>query len=155
MYYSCFVLLMLRRPPRSTRTDTLFPYTTLFRSETSSVFDPRTLGSQPQAAQSRVPNARNVETWEIDMPANHTPGPWRADPYNDIRTSPDGCKIAAVVTHYRTLNAAAANARLTAPAPDLLDALPAARRTLHAPPPRTASDCRRSDQPRVEHDEVS
>src|SRR3546814_13819993 len=25
--------LMLRRPPRSTRTDTLFPYTTLFRSE--------------------------------------------------------------------------------------------------------------------------
>src|SRR3546814_15674088 len=27
----CF-FLMLRRPPRSTRTDTLFPYTTLFRS---------------------------------------------------------------------------------------------------------------------------
>src|SRR3546814_4795795 len=27
-----FVVLMLRRPPRSTRTDTLFPYTTLFRS---------------------------------------------------------------------------------------------------------------------------
>src|SRR3546814_18188593 len=26
---------MLRRPPRSTRTDTLFPYTTLFRSEPS------------------------------------------------------------------------------------------------------------------------
>src|SRR3546814_1055720 len=25
-------LLMVRRPPRSTRTDTLFPYTTLFRS---------------------------------------------------------------------------------------------------------------------------
>src|SRR3546814_17888582 len=31
MYY--FVLfVMIRRPPRSTRTDTLFPYTTLFRS---------------------------------------------------------------------------------------------------------------------------
>src|SRR3546814_297918 len=27
-----FFILMLRRPPRSTRTDTLFPYTTLFRS---------------------------------------------------------------------------------------------------------------------------
>src|SRR3546814_9293061 len=26
---------MIRRPPRSTRTDTLFPYTTLFRSELS------------------------------------------------------------------------------------------------------------------------
>src|SRR3546814_10072036 len=27
---------MIRRPPRSTRTDTLFPYTTLFRSHTHS-----------------------------------------------------------------------------------------------------------------------
>src|SRR3546814_2846789 len=30
----CFFFLMIRRPPRSTRTDTLFPYTTLFRSKT-------------------------------------------------------------------------------------------------------------------------
>src|SRR3546814_5360633 len=29
--------LMIRRPPRSTRTDTLFPYTTLFRSRQRSV----------------------------------------------------------------------------------------------------------------------
>src|SRR3546814_11565840 len=29
---SSFFFLMIRRPPRSTRTDTLFPYTTLFRS---------------------------------------------------------------------------------------------------------------------------
>src|SRR3546814_18366542 len=28
----CF-FLMIRRPPRSTRTDTLFPYTTLFRAQ--------------------------------------------------------------------------------------------------------------------------
>src|SRR3546814_17238985 len=27
-----FVFVMIRRPPRSTRTDTLLPYTTLFRS---------------------------------------------------------------------------------------------------------------------------
>src|SRR3546814_2802724 len=32
--YICF-FLMIRRPPRSTRTDTLFPYTTLFRSATA------------------------------------------------------------------------------------------------------------------------
>src|SRR3546814_14197802 len=32
---SSFFFLMIRRPPRSTRTDTLFPYTTLFRSEFS------------------------------------------------------------------------------------------------------------------------
>src|SRR3546814_19636706 len=31
-YYIVVVFLMIRRPPRSTRTDTLFPYTTLFRS---------------------------------------------------------------------------------------------------------------------------
>src|SRR3546814_13595096 len=30
-----FVVLMIRRPPRSTRTDTRFPYTTLFRSSSS------------------------------------------------------------------------------------------------------------------------
>src|SRR3546814_11234151 len=29
---SALFFLMIRRPPRSTRTDTLFPYTTLFRS---------------------------------------------------------------------------------------------------------------------------
>src|SRR3546814_16071690 len=29
----CFFFFMIRRPPRSTRTDTLFPYTTLFRSQ--------------------------------------------------------------------------------------------------------------------------
>src|SRR3546814_13307652 len=32
---SFFFFLMIRRPPRSTRTDTLFPYTTLFRSAAS------------------------------------------------------------------------------------------------------------------------
>src|SRR3546814_15009266 len=32
MCYTVFFFLMIRRPPRSTRADTLFPYTTLFRS---------------------------------------------------------------------------------------------------------------------------
>src|SRR3546814_17591746 len=32
MFLFLFFFLMIRRPPRSTRTDTLFPYTTLFRS---------------------------------------------------------------------------------------------------------------------------
>src|SRR3546814_3201405 len=35
-HVSC-VFLMIRRPPRSTRTDTLFPYTTLFRSTPCSI----------------------------------------------------------------------------------------------------------------------
>src|SRR3546814_20408467 len=37
---------MIRRPPRSTRTDTLFPYTTLFRSEGTHV---KTTGRLPQS----------------------------------------------------------------------------------------------------------
>src|SRR3546814_13916600 len=38
IYFSfiVFFFLMMRRPPRSTRTDTLFPYTTLFRSYSAS-----------------------------------------------------------------------------------------------------------------------
>src|SRR3546814_20581020 len=31
-FICCFLFLMIRPPPRSTRTDTPFPYTTLFRS---------------------------------------------------------------------------------------------------------------------------
>src|SRR3546814_2793142 len=35
---------MIRRPPRSTRTDTLFPYTTLFRSHHDGVAEHRSTG---------------------------------------------------------------------------------------------------------------
>src|SRR3546814_9777872 len=35
MYYSLFVVVRRRRPPIATRTDTLCPYTTLFRSRNS------------------------------------------------------------------------------------------------------------------------
>src|SRR3546814_15373444 len=38
---SFFFFLMIRRPPRSTRTDTLFPYTTLFRSDRAIGHDQR------------------------------------------------------------------------------------------------------------------
>src|SRR3546814_16862015 len=42
---------MIRRPPRSTRTDTLFPYTTLFRAEGAAVhIDRRGSGCAPGAA---------------------------------------------------------------------------------------------------------
>src|SRR3546814_13297954 len=37
--------LMIRRPPRSTRTDTLFPYTTLFRSPVGLVHRRRDAGA--------------------------------------------------------------------------------------------------------------
>src|SRR3546814_11857086 len=44
---------MQRRPPRSTRTDTLFPYTTLFRS----FVDPSSFSAYGQRAQTRTDHA--------------------------------------------------------------------------------------------------
>src|SRR3546814_10497916 len=49
---------MIRRPPRSTRTDTLFPYTTLFRSELINT------GDFPPNAPAR---AYGKTTWKIGM----------------------------------------------------------------------------------------
>src|SRR3546814_4144079 len=43
---------MIRRPPRSTRTDTLFPYTTLFRSQTSRRLS-KALNAPPRAPRAR------------------------------------------------------------------------------------------------------
>src|SRR3546814_9601296 len=46
-----FFFLMIRRPPRSTRTDTLFPYTTLFRSwlcRVAAVIDTSLVDGQPK-----------------------------------------------------------------------------------------------------------
>src|SRR3546814_12483179 len=46
---------MIRRPPRSTRTDTLFPYTTLFRSATAAqLADVRLQLAEGPAAQART-----------------------------------------------------------------------------------------------------
>src|SRR3546814_20191078 len=43
---------MIRRPPRSTRTDTLFPYTTLFRSQSRLKLNP--LGDDARSRSSRT-----------------------------------------------------------------------------------------------------
>src|SRR3546814_15129848 len=48
-----FFFLMIRRPPRSTRTDTLFPYTTLFRSPIMSRH------ARSRSIRSRYPTVRN------------------------------------------------------------------------------------------------
>src|SRR3546814_15335249 len=50
LLFSCcfFVFLMIPRPPRSTRTDTLFPYTTLFRSRDADIAQPRALRAPGQ-----------------------------------------------------------------------------------------------------------
>src|SRR3546814_2532589 len=44
---------MIRRPPRSTRTDTLFPYTTLFRSLSSPISSPSPCRTRDRSARAR------------------------------------------------------------------------------------------------------
>src|SRR3546814_11116394 len=56
---------MIRRPPRSTRTDTLFPYTTLFRSCAGSVYPLRGLAEHPSDSASAA--------WSIDLSENWSP----------------------------------------------------------------------------------
>src|SRR3546814_4864720 len=59
-----FFFLMLRRPPRSTRTDTLFPYTTLFRSSdipASSAHRHRN-GRNRRRERARCPSATSATT---------------------------------------------------------------------------------------------
>src|SRR3546814_8125771 len=54
---------MIRRPPRSTRTDTLLPYTTLFRSPGASWLQPSSENNCPAAA--RLPRAANSFRFQV------------------------------------------------------------------------------------------
>src|SRR3546814_5626046 len=58
-----FFFLMIRRPPRSTRTDTLFPYTTLFRSGVPRSKLPLPRPSRRRRALRRRPRLLNVLRW--------------------------------------------------------------------------------------------
>src|SRR3546814_7250227 len=56
---------MIRRPPRSTRTDTLFPYTTLFRSSARLRASPARKATGTPRARSMARITRRASTWEI------------------------------------------------------------------------------------------
>src|SRR3546814_11410783 len=77
--HNCLILicfLMIRRPPRSTRTDTLFPYTTLFRSPDLQAV-PREYGArrdQPEPAlhaATRGVAHNKGGTGPLPLPASH------------------------------------------------------------------------------------
>src|SRR3546814_19706790 len=53
---------MIRRPPRSTRTDTLFPYTTLFRSQLSPYTCPELAGVALRPPLFLLPDGTGPET---------------------------------------------------------------------------------------------
>src|SRR3546814_11484990 len=56
-----FLFLMIRRPPRSTRTDTLFPYTTLFRSDPGVLVLSRFAGAAQDLDGALIVNPYDVE----------------------------------------------------------------------------------------------
>src|SRR3546814_16863067 len=68
-----FFFLMIRRPPRSTRTDTLFPYTTLFRSCSATAV---TRSMSKAGAGCRDMGSRY---WTAAARARQWPVPWRRD----------------------------------------------------------------------------
>src|SRR3546814_15415959 len=59
MIYIFIVFLMIRRPPRSTRTDTLFPYTTLFRSPAAGRTESDDAGGRLRARELPQPQRRH------------------------------------------------------------------------------------------------
>src|SRR3546814_10210628 len=72
---------MIRRPPRSTRTDTLFPYTTLFRS------DPAPARPRPEHRQRRYPGLRSRGPEADRLHAQQRPERLRRDPHDDRRSA--------------------------------------------------------------------
>src|SRR3546814_18610124 len=94
-----FFFLMIRRPPRSTRTDPLFPYTTLFRS-------PRTIGFQCLALQlgnwRENPIARDRSRHRILRCAGCLVSPLQR-PWHSLLLAPGRCTIGECLAGTRCL----------------------------------------------------
>src|SRR3546814_12070039 len=78
-----FFFLIVRQPPRATRTDTLFPYTTLFRSSWASTTDRDMRCTGPSACctsgtgegnKDRTPNAAVGRAYAPDTPRGRIQG---------------------------------------------------------------------------------
>src|SRR3546814_8169045 len=76
--------LMIRRPPKSTRTDTLFPYTTLFRSSPQPRHSPSRFAPPPVRKSWRMCGSQGHWARSSPVPAQGHPRP-----APDIRHTPD------------------------------------------------------------------
>src|SRR3546814_19700254 len=73
---------MIRRPPRSTRTDTLFPYTTLFRSGVAAQVGGQVFGQQRGRGVDAIPGEDPRAAGEAaagDWPRRVEPAPLRRE----------------------------------------------------------------------------
>src|SRR3546814_702061 len=86
---------MIRRPPRSTRTDTLFPYTTLFRSRKPGIPAPPLLRRSSSRPRNRLRGASGRDAAHVrsrSRQAPHAPGfRW---PWGSHRRRRAGCRRA-------------------------------------------------------------
>src|SRR3546814_11857782 len=88
---------MIRRPPRSTRTDTLLPYTTLFRSS-----EPGTADADTEADASVADPTTPLPPWSAatgsdgddggDGTGRTTPYPWGEDPHGPSGSEAPPCR---------------------------------------------------------------
>src|SRR3546814_11462392 len=72
MICTAVFVFMIRRPPRSTRTDTLFPYTTLFRSKLREAMTTHEFGSNGEPDADRIATYLDVKAQRFNDLARRT-----------------------------------------------------------------------------------
>src|SRR3546814_15388272 len=90
--------LMIRRPPRSTRTDTLFPYTTLFRSRRLKAArlraarerEERVAAALDKLAELEAERARRSKTNKAEVAKQNAPRASTSDPPARVLQMADG-----------------------------------------------------------------
>src|SRR3546814_5238531 len=93
--YFLFCVLMIRRPPKSTRTDTLFPYTTLVLS--SLVYDYQLVVEVPRLELSADGRTHVTALWRLHDRDGQQVGPTRRFEYDEA-TEPRFEMMAAAVS---------------------------------------------------------
>src|SRR3546814_12020030 len=106
---------MLRGPPRSTRTDTLFPYTTLLRSESSEAVFWRPSGSSLLRSDGEVA-ARSADGGAI-TPTSPAPPPLASQAVPLPTASPQGDQARRITKFLISLISSIANLLPSRPSP--------------------------------------
>src|SRR3546814_123348 len=90
------LFLMIRRPPRSTRTDTLVPYTTLFRSHIGRLGDRK---GRSGVRHRRSGNQRRCHQASNKKLQTHVEHPFRETSWTSLPLSLRPCKKIVVRAH--------------------------------------------------------
>src|SRR3546814_11969471 len=91
---------MIRRPPRSTRTDTLFPYTTLFRSADEGIIAVQRILLDPKTGEKQYHAALREAKLTLGL-VRHAAMRIGGQPTGDVLRLADGFEEAVSVTQLR------------------------------------------------------